>query len=163
MRLFWGLAGATFAIDQVTKTMARAWLASGQEAPVLDGVWVHRLAYNSGAAFSSFTGGGMVSRVLLSIAAIGVAAGIVYAVRRMDPARRMTIAALALIAGGALGNGLDRLRSGVVTDFIVWRAGGNEWPAFNIADAGLLVGVVLLVFGGSGMKLSNARAPRTPR
>lgn len=51
-----------------------------------------------------------------------------------------------MIAGGALGNLIDRVRHGAVTDFIRWRAGDHRWPIFNVADALLLVGVVLLFF-----------------
>ena len=55
---------------------------------------------------------------------------------------------LAMIAGGALGNLVDRIRDGVVTDFIRWRWYEHKWPIFNVADAALLVGVVLVLVAG---------------
>jgi signal peptidase II len=53
--------------------------------------------------------------------------------------------AYALIAGGALGNLVDRIRDGAVTDFVRWRIHEHRWPIFNVADAALLVGVALFV------------------
>ena len=62
-----------------------------------------------------------------------------------------------LIAGGALGNVADRLRHGAVTDFLDFHAAGHHWPAFNLADAAIFVGVALLLLvGGRG---EAARAP----
>jgi signal peptidase II len=65
--------------------------------------------------------------------------------RRTTPEQRLRRIALAMIAGGALGNLIDRLRDGAVTDFVRWRIGDARWPIFNIADAALLVGVVVLL------------------
>ena len=59
-------------------------------------------------------------------------------------------AAVGLIAGGALGNVVDRLRHGAVTDFLDFHAAGYHWPAFNLADTAIFVGVALLLVGGKG-------------
>jgi len=56
--------------------------------------------------------------------------------------------ALAVIAGGAIGNLIDRIRDGAVTDFVRWKAGSHAWPIFNVADVALVVGVILLVVDG---------------
>ena len=66
--------------------------------------------------------------------------------RKAAPDARRLGAELGLLAGGALGNVIDRIATGRVTDFIVWRAGAHEWPTFNIADAALVVGIIGLLF-----------------
>jgi signal peptidase II len=64
---------------------------------------------------------------------------------RTRPEQRLQRIALAMIAGGALGNLIDRMRDGAVTDYVRWRIGDAKWPIFNVADAALLIGVVLLL------------------
>jgi signal peptidase II len=66
--------------------------------------------------------------------------------KRARPEQWRLGAELGLLAGGALGNVLDRAMYGRVTDFIVWRLGSHEWPTFNVADAALVVGIVGLLF-----------------
>ena len=64
---------------------------------------------------------------------------------RRHAAERLLPAALALIVGGALGNVIDRLRFGAVVDFLDVHAGGYHWPAFNVADSAISIGVVLMI------------------
>jgi signal peptidase II len=65
--------------------------------------------------------------------------------------------ALALVAGGAVGNVIDRVLAGKVTDFVVWKWGTHEWPAFNIADVALVVGVAIMFLDvGHEQKKSKA-------
>jgi signal peptidase II len=147
-RLFVPVALAALALDQLSKWWARSALTPGRDAQVLDGVWIHRLSFNPGMSFSMLQHFGG-ARVVLSIVALLACVAIVVMLRRVDPSRRVTIIGYALIAAGALGNAIDRIYSGVVTDFIVWRAGSHEWPVFNVADALLLAGVGLLAIFGS--------------
>jgi len=107
------------------------------------------LSFNPGAAFGLFntTAG---SRVFLSIIGLLALALIFYLLRRPESDSRLFVWALALVAGGAVGNLIDRIFLGVVTDFIwVWLTPSWRlvwpWPAFNIADIALVVGVGLMV------------------
>ena len=114
---------------------------------VVDGYWDWQLAYNPGVAFSTFSS--LTSRtgmqvVLALIAAIALL-GITVLAMRTRPEERWKRAAFALIAGGALGNLVDRLHDGAVTDFVVWRIRDHRWPIFNVADAALAIGVVVLL------------------
>lgn len=150
---------AALAFDQGTKAWARglptqpahcdtgelaAQRCRGLPQPVIDGVWEWELAMNDGVAFSSFRG----KRVALSIiAAVGLVI-IGLAAARTKPHERIKRAGLALMFAGALGNLLDRVVSGSVTDFIRLRFGDHGYPIFNIADVALGVGVGLVVLDG---------------
>jgi signal peptidase II len=150
--------GLTVAVDQGSKVWARglptnppgcstselvAQSCGGVPQPVISGYWDWELAENPGAAFSSFVGG-TGARIALSLLAAAALIGIGLMARRSAPEAWRRRTALALIAGGALGNLVDRLRDGAVTDFIRWRFHDHRWPIFNVADAALLVGVLLL-------------------
>jgi signal peptidase II len=117
---------------------------AGVPQPVIAGFWDWELAENPGAAFSSFTGA-TTTQILLSLVALAALLGLGIAAARTRPEQRIRLAALALIAGGALGNLIDRVRDGAVTDFVRWRIHDHRWPIFNVADAALLVGVAVLL------------------
>ena len=156
----------TLAVDQASKAWAHrlpvrpagcaqpeallAYLCAGVPQPVIDGYWDWELAYNPGVAFSTFSSltGRAGMQVILSLVAVLALAGISVLVMRTSPDERGKRAAFALIAGGALGNLVDRLRDGAVTDFVRWRIHEHRWPIFNVADAALLVGVAMLVIDG---------------
>ena len=146
-------------VDQGSKAWAHT-LSPGAH-PVISGVWDWELAQNRGAAFSSFQGT-VVGPILLSLVAVVALVAIGIAAARTQPEQHATRFAYALIAGGALGNLIDRLRAGSVTDFIRWRVGDHRWPIFNVADAALLIGVVVLLVdravGHRRAKLALARA-----
>jgi len=135
----------TLGFDQGSKAWARGTLPAHQAVAVVDGYWDWELAYNPGAAFSSLDGGGTGMQVLLGLIAAGALIGIGIVASRTKPEERLKRAALAMIAGGALGNLIDRIRDGAVTDFIRWRWHEHRWPIFNVADAALLIGAVLLL------------------
>jgi signal peptidase II len=128
-------AGCAVPADVITHRCA------GVPQPVIDGYWDWELAFNTGAAFSSLTN----SQLLLGLLACGALIALLVMAWRTAPEQRLRRIALAMIAGGALGNLIDRLRDGAVTDFVRWRVGEARWPIFNVADAALLIGVVLLV------------------
>ncbi len=135
------------AADQGSKAWARGALEPGVAQPVVDGYWDWELAYNPGIAMSMFVGATGARVIFSIIAALAVVALVVVAVRaRAD--ERMRRIAYALVAGGAAGNLVDRLRDGAVTDFVRWRVHEHRWPIFNVADALLLVGVTLLFMEG---------------
>jgi signal peptidase II len=133
--------------DQWTKVMARDVLRPrGPFNPkvIVEGYFDLRYAENPGVAFSMFQDlpGG---RILLTLLAV-VALVVVIAYLRKTPVEATRVhVALGLVGGGAIGNLVDRVMYGKVTDFIVWKKGIHEWPAFNIADAALCVGVGLIL------------------
>jgi signal peptidase II len=124
-----------------------AYRCAGVPQPVIAGYWDWELAYNPAIAFSAFVSfadhRGM-RFVLVAVAALALA-GIAALALRTRPDERRKRAALALIAAGALGNLIDRLRDGAVTDFVRWRIHDHRWPIFNVADAALAIGVAILV------------------
>ena len=141
MIALYGLAAAAIALDQITKAVAVAALATGESRPVIDGVLHWTLQRNPGAAFGLFQRFPVVFTVLAFI----VTGAIVIVSRRVtDDSHGI---ALGLILGGALGNLIDRLARppgvfrGHVIDFIDFRV----WPVFNLADASIVVGAFLLL------------------
>ncbi len=153
------VAVVALALDQGSKAWARtlpvpagchvpddliSLKCGGIPQPVVAGYWDWELAFNPGAAFSSFIGGD-VARVLLMIVALGAVIALGVAVKRTKPEQRLQRVAYAMIVGGALGNLVDRIRDGAVTDFVRWRIHDHRWPIFNVADAVLAIGVALLL------------------
>jgi signal peptidase II len=141
----------TAGFDQGTKEWARGALPPHQPQPV-NGMWDWQLEANPGAAFSTFTGASMV----LALVAVAALIALAVAAARARPEQRWTRAGYALVAGGALGNLIDRVRFGAVTDFVHWHAGDHHWPIFNVADAALLVGAGVLAIAAWRQR----RAPR---
>jgi len=157
---------ATLAADQGTKAWAHrlpvhptgcvqpddllAGRCIGLPQPVVDGYWDWELAYNPGIAFSRFASfaGHTGMQVILGLVAALALIGISVLALRTDPEERWKRAAYALVAGGALGNLVDRLNDGAVTDFVRWRINDLRWPIFNVADAALLIGVAILLIDG---------------
>lgn len=135
---------------------------SGIPQTVIDGHWDWELAMNTGAAFSSLDFGSATQVLLAILASLAVVGLGIYAYR-LRPEQRLERIALALIAGGALGNLIDRLRHGAVTDFIRWRWNDLRWPIFNIADAALVIGAGLLIIGGAVAQRRSTRTARTPQ
>lgn len=132
-----GGAALVVAFDQLSKALIRDWLALGETWPA--GWDAIRLAHveNSGAAFGILQGGGGFLIVTSVVAIVAVAAFLWWA----PPQARLFAVALSLILGGAIGNLIDRLARGTVTDFI----DPTHYPAFNLADSAIVVGVTILV------------------
>jgi signal peptidase II len=134
------LAGTIMGLDQLTKWLVRTRLALGQAwtpweplSPYMRVVhWT-----NTGAAFGLFQNGNMVFTIL----AIVVSAAIIYYYRNTERASWLVRLALAMQLGGALGNLIDRLTQGTVTDFISI----GSFPVFNLADASISLGVAFLL------------------
>lgn len=138
----------TAGFDQGSKQWAHHALTPGAAEPVIEGFWDWELARNDGAAFSSLAGGGEATRVALSVLAMIVLVGIGVVAARTRPDQRLERIALAVVAGGALGNLIDRMRDGAVTDFVRWRWHEHRWPIFNVADVALVIGVALFLVAG---------------
>jgi signal peptidase II len=138
--------------DQWSKVWARGDLVMGHPKPVLEPYWYWELSYNTGAAFGLFrdTPGG---RIFLSAIAFVAFGAILYILaKKTTDDRTFATLGLALIASGAVGNVIDRVLFGKVTDFVLWRYGDYRWPQFNIADAALVVGVAILLIADIGHK-----------
>ena len=135
----WGgalaLTGLVVAADQITKEIVQAKLVPGEHVDVALGVELVNV-HNRGAAFGLFAGGqGLVIAIsLLAVVLVGA-----YMARHAT--RRGVWVAAGLVVGGALGNLADRLRIDSVTDFI----DPPLWPAFNLADVAIVVGLALLL------------------
>lgn len=135
------LSAAVMLADQVTKQLVIRSIALFESVPVLPMLnWVH--LQNRGAAFSMMSHMPPWFFVLLGV---GVAVGILVWLRRNPLGQRLVAAGLALILGGALGNVIDRVRLGHVTDFIDFHVSGWHFAAFNIADMAITVGAGLLI------------------
>jgi signal peptidase II len=116
----------------------------GKAVPFIDGFWEWRLSMNPGSAFGLFSGTGSFGRIMLSIVGIAAVGGMIWMLRKARTDQRILHWALALVAGGAVGNLIDRIYFGVVTDMVLWRYKTTEWPVFNVADVVLVVGVGLM-------------------
>ena len=135
----WRRAGVVAAlvllVDQISKALVSSSIALGASRSLLPGVTIVH-AENSGVAFSLFTGS-EVAVVMVTI--VIVAAVLAFFARHRH--RRLVWLASGLIIGGALGNLVDRIRTGAVTDFIQL----PHWPAFNFADTSITLGVLALL------------------
>jgi signal peptidase II len=115
----------------------------GVSRSVIDGFWDHVLSMNPGSAFGLF-GGHSFARVMLSIIGIGAVIGMIWMLHKSRRDQKVLHWALAFVAGGAVGNLIDRIYYGVVTDFMSWDLKVMRWPTFNVADIVLVVGVGLM-------------------
>jgi len=131
-------------LDQATKLWAVAALRLYESLPVLPSFNL-TLLYNRGAAFSFLSNAGGWQRWVLSALAALVSVWLVLWLRGLPAAQRWTAAAVSLVLGGALGNLVDRVVHGYVIDFIDVYYRQWHWPAFNVADSAITVGVVLLL------------------
>ena len=129
-----GLCGLVVVLDQAAKALVERNLVPGEDVEVLGPIEL-TLTHNTGVAFG-LAGGGGVRLVLLTAIALAVV-GYVFS---RDPTRPGLWVAAGLLAGGALGNLADRIRAGAVTDYVQI----GSWPAFNLADVAVTLGVVIL-------------------
>lgn len=115
------------------------------EVTVVDGFWSFHYRENRGAAFSLLAKVPDTIRVpFFVLATVGALVFIVLYLRKLGPEKKLLSVALILVAGGALGNLIDRLYLGYVIDFIHWYVGTYSWPTFNVADSAITVGAVML-------------------
>jgi signal peptidase II len=140
-----GLAAIVVMLDQLTKTLVVQYFKLGERLQVVPGWFDLTLVYNKGAAFSFLAGADGWQRWLFI--AIGVAATLfILYLLLQHGSQRLFGLALSLILGGAIGNVIDRILHGQVVDFLLahWN---DRWyfPAFNVADAAITAGAVLLI------------------
>ncbi len=146
LRLLW-LSALVVVLDQTSKF---AVLANFREYEVLT-IWPVfnlTLVYNTGAAFSFLSDAGGWQRWFFVVVAVVISLVMVVWLRRLRPNERLTGYGLALVIGGAVGNLIDRLWLGKVVDFLQWHWHEWYWPAFNVADSAITLGVALLLIEG---------------
>ncbi|HEX7325466.1 MAG TPA: signal peptidase II [Rhodanobacteraceae bacterium] len=153
------LSAVVIGIDQITKAIVRATLQPYTPHAVIPGVLNWTLAFNRGAAWSFLDNSSTWQVWLFSILAVVVSIGLAVWLARTPRRDWRTALPVALIIGGALGNLVDRLWHGQVTDFIQVYWHDWSYPAFNIADSSITVGAVLLI----AFSLFAGRAARHER
>lgn len=141
------IIAVVFAVDQWTKQLAIDGLSNPHRVIEVTPFMNFLLAWNSGVSFGLFQG--QAPWVMIGATAAITIGFLIWMWRTRD---RLLGLALALVIGGAVGNLVDRLRHGAVTDFIDMHVAGYHWPVFNIADSAITIGAVLLLidslFGG---------------
>jgi signal peptidase II len=132
--------------DQITKLWMVQQFSLHETLPVIPGFFNLTLLYNSGAAFGILSGLPLLWRQIffISISAAALTALVVMQ-HKLGPRHFLYPVSFGLISGGALGNMIDRLRWGAVADFLDFHIGKYHWPAFNVADSGITVGIGLFL------------------
>ncbi len=163
---FAGIAALTVALDQAAKAWVQHAFRLYESRPVIDGFFHLTYVRNPGAAFGilSSQGSGFRQPFFLAVTLVALAViGVILV--RLPRDRRWPLVGLGLVSGGAVGNLIDRLRWGEVVDFldVFWRQ--YHWPAFNLADSAITLGVAILVleelFGRGTHKPTAPRGQRT--
>lgn len=144
LRLGLIVAAALCLADQITKGLALGLLEPYSPVALLP-VFNLTLAFNPGAAFSFLAGADGWQRWFFSAVAVAVSGYLVIWLRGLPATDRLQAIGLGLILGGAIGNLIDRLRLGEVIDFLDLHYAGWHWPAFNLADSGITIGVFLVL------------------
>jgi|SRR3954454_18800204 signal peptidase II len=134
-------------LDQVTKVLISHTLALHESMPVLESFFHLTYERNAGAAFSLFAQAPAWFRQPFFLGATGVAiVALILFLRQTDGANRLMVVAIAAVLGGAVGNLIDRLLYGEVIDFLLLHWRGYYWPAFNVADSCITLGVIGLLW-----------------
>ena len=145
LRVGLAIAGAVAVVDQLVKWWIIGWLAEPpgfvEVLPFFNLVMV----WNRGVSFGLLSDADLAPYLMAGLGGL-VVIGLGIWLARV--AERLLASSIGLIIGGALGNIVDRLRLGAVADFVDLHAGGYHWPAFNVADAAITVGVAVMLIDG---------------
>jgi signal peptidase II len=134
------------AFDQATKALVASRLVPGESIEILPGVLHFTLVHNTGMAFGLLSGSDIPFKsVVVTLLSLAALAAVIYYALKSPRGETMTHLGLTFILGGALGNILDRARLGYVIDFVDVFYRDAHWPAFNVADSSICVGVGLLL------------------
>ena len=141
------IAGLIVLLDQFTKALILSSLPLYDSFPVIPGFFNITHVHNPGGAFGLLADQSPLLRKILFLA-VSAAASLVVLYFYMKTPRSYGLLAggFALIFGGAVGNLIDRLRFGIVVDFLSFYIGPYHWPAFNVADSAITVGVIIFAF-----------------
>ena len=153
-RRFLLLSLAVLALDQWTKWLVETNIALHRSIEIVPGLLHLSHVRNTGVAFGLFAADGEAAATWALTLAVGlVLAGVAWYFWHAPATDRALLAALALVLGGAVGNLIDRVTTGAVTDFVAVYIGDYRWPDFNVADSAISIGIVLLL-------LDAFRAPK---
>ena len=138
------LVAATLVVDQLSKEWLLRYLTKvGAVVPVFDDFFRLVIVWNRGVSFGLLGGDRALPSWILSAVAIAVCIGLFVWLRRTD--RALTGWGIGLVMGGAIGNVIDRARWGAVFDFADFHVRQWHWPAFNVTDSAIVVGVGLML------------------
>lgn len=140
-------SGMVIILDQITKYLVVKNMSLHQSIAIIPNFFNLTYLRNTGAAFGFLAGDRSLGRVLFfslfSILAIGF---LIYLLKTLRSTQKITLLSLSLILGGAIGNLIDRLRLGEVIDFLDLHWYDWHWPAFNIADSTITIGLMILLY-----------------
>jgi signal peptidase II len=140
------IAGAVIVLDQLTKIWVVRVLVPYDTVPVIPGFFSLTHLQNPGGAFGFLAEQSIWVRRFFFLFVSVIAVGIVFFIYRKTPSTHPWLRlGLAFIFGGAIGNLIDRFRFGAVTDFLLFYIGKYQWPAFNVADSAISVGIGIFI------------------
>ena len=157
-RVEWLIVLVIVTSDQITKAMVRQSLELHESIPVIPDLLALTRVHNTGAAFGMFNSMDFAGKTLvLTLVATLALAGVIWYAASVPLSDRLARIGVACILGGAVGNLIDRATAGYVLDFIDASWQGWHFWAFNVADAAITVGVVLMILDllGLGRRASN--------
>ncbi len=134
---------AVLIVDVLSKVWAESALTYYEPVPVIGRFFQFTLSYNSGVSFGMLADSGNMPLLVTGVVILGLGVWGITALARSQLPRR-AVWPMSLILGGAIGNFVDRLPDGLVTDFLDFGVGALRWPAFNLADTFLILGMALL-------------------
>ena len=141
-------AAVVVILDQLSKAAVLAYFAGRTlgERETVTSFFNLALTFNRGISFGLFNGGAGLNVLVFSLAAAAIVAALVYWLSRVTSP--FLAVAIGLIIGGAVGNVIDRVRLGAVVDFLDFHIGSLHWPAFNLADSAICIGVAAMLLDG---------------
>ncbi|MDL2269186.1 signal peptidase II [Desulfosarcina sp. OttesenSCG-928-A07] len=145
-RVFFGISGIVIILDQITKLAVLKTIPLHHAISVIPGFFNLTHIHNPGGAFGFMADGSEMIRTLLFIGVTLFAMAVMIYFYRSTPKRYPWLAsALAMVFGGAAGNFIDRVHLGEVVDFLDVYIGPYHWPAFNIADSAITIGLAIFI------------------
>ncbi len=144
-------------LDQLTKQAVRAHLVYGESRPVIEGLFNLVYVRNDGAAWNILSGQSIIL-ILISVAVLALL--LIYRRSFLQEQFSHKIL-LGLLVGGIVGNLVDRIRFGWVTDFLDFHIGTHHWPSFNVADSAICIAVVLYISTNIWADLAKKKNPES--
>ena len=158
-RFEWILVAILVIADQITKALVRRSVELHESIPLIPDLLALTRVHNTGAAFGMFNSMDFAGKtLLLTVVASAALAGVAWYALSIPASERLARLGVACILGGAIGNLIDRATSGYVLDFVDASWQGWHFWAFNVADAAISIGVILMILDliGLGRRASNS-------
>lgn len=141
------VAGLVVAADQVSKALILYYLPLHDSIAIIPGLFDITHILNPGGAFGLMADMSAVVRTIVFLFVSSMAVGLIFYFYHKTPATyKLLSIGFALIFGGAIGNLIDRVRFGTVVDFLDFHVGHHHWPAFNVADSAITVGIFIFIY-----------------